>query len=368
MLTHNTNLSILDKYKHISRCITNNEPFTITLLDHNRKPILLRSYSEIESELLKVSSLILILQIIGENLLSGKITTKRDIYYNNVDMFGNQDFTNRLIDKISTSLQKLLPQLNIYPCQKGLMFDCSMKEPILIPIKYKLSANINLVVVIEKDAIFKSFCDFLSNRSNELENVLVITGKGFPDFLVRNFVKYLANLNLPIVGFMDSDVYGLHIFKTFMIFHDANKYQNFKLSGTFLLDFNLSELNCLKSRDMKLMMRLIDWINHNEFNGSKVWIRELQRGMVLYKKGEMELVTDNHTIDSNNYLLHKVQHYYEQKVNWKSDKARQPFDITSIYASSTRESFKGSELFEDAQVDDTLTDESNDTIDTLFAS
>lgn len=188
-----------------------------------------------------------------------------------------------------------------------------MKEPILVPMAYESfnSEGIKLVVIIEKDAIFKSFCHLIL-KSDDLSSVLLVTGKGYPDNLTKKFVNHLTKLGVPIWGFMDSDIYGLHIFKSFI---NSNQHL-FEFKGFWLVESDRQNLITIKIRDFKLMQNFL--INsHPQLNDVQlnIWRREIQRGLILFKKAEMEVrETIQPHQDPNSYIyqaIHSFIHYDE---------------------------------------------------------
>lgn len=326
------------------------------------KKIILQ-FSSNELDCRKFTSIIKLLIELSKNLSINKLTTKRDFYYHDIELFKkNQRMCDEIINLISNSLNLQCERdFLIYPSQKGLIYggnniifeinykgDSPNDEKIIHQLNYQdnsilipqfkffeKSINIvfnklpDLIIIIEKDAIFKSFCNYLKLKNLINLNILVITGKGFPDHLTKKFVNLISNnipSSIPILGFMDSDVYGINIFKSY-IFNDVDNFipipnNNLTLAGVFILDYKKNWLN-LSNRDFNYTIGLLKTIqkilNHLQFSQEKEynhihhhqikelmkWHRELTRGLLLFKKAEMNVVDQ----DCNHYIFNNAAKY-----------------------------------------------------------
>lgn len=257
-----------------------------------------------------------IMQIFAANITP---TTIRDIYYKDVEIYRrNQDACNKSLilifeRSLNVSLEK---DLQIYPLQKGLVFgnidleivtrslrttltlDYS-QEAILIPIFESVSCNARVdVIVLEKDAVFKSLCTLLQ-KENPNNHIVVITGKGFPDRLTRRFLRCLTeNNDSTFTGYFDSDVYGIGIYRLYREFCPKLAFGGIKLICT---------ADCLNIsyRDYRLMVSTISKLKQSSSNDD-IALRELQRGLFLHKKAEMNSLTD-----LNKFIL---AHFREKQV------------------------------------------------------
>lgn len=258
----------------------------------------------------------------------------RDVYYQDVQLFKHsQLISNLLLDLLAESLGVELCALNIFPNQKGLMYVDTMAEPTLIPINFDSINQFNprdlkAIVVIEKDAVFKSLVESVgTEHQDRYQNVLFVTGKGFPDVLTRKFVRYLSMAGkINVLGFMDSDIYGVHIFKTYKYSDDRNNLNNYKLLGCFILEYqnNLLVSFNVTIRDFRLMINFIDNTlslvsqtnDQVEIKHLKSWIRNTQRSMLLFKKAEMDVIAPNSSADTSSapspskYILGKLDNFF----------------------------------------------------------
>nr|SVE85633.1 EOG090X09ZG [Daphnia pulicaria] len=160
-------------------------------------------------------------------LRTNTTSTKRDIYYEDVSLWGSQP----VLDSMVTQMTKLLniPRccLNIGATSKGLvagslnfldgdgkLIDCQTPTGILIPNDVeKLSqfrSKAHLVLVVEKDSTFQKLIDDKIERF--IGDCILITGKGYPDVNTRRFLRRLWDeLQLPPLALVDADPHGISI-------------------------------------------------------------------------------------------------------------------------------------------------------------
>lgn len=289
------------------------------------KTLELRQFANTELEARKFAAVITILKIFINNLTLKKSSTKRDIYYHDVALFQkSQVFANDIMEIIADSFHfSLENDLKVYPSQKGLIYtELSLQdqgniwkatEALLIPRSndFDVLGSPSGIIIIEKDAIFKSFCDYI--RPLEL-NLIVITGKGFPDEKTKRFVQFLSRRfpSVPMLGFMDSDIYGLSILKNFKYTKDfsLNLCPQLRFAGVFLLEYSQGWLD-ISPREWKMMVNFIRDLKHqnavsnSELKELNIWHREVTRGLVLFKKSEMNIIGTC----PNVYMLKKLSRY-----------------------------------------------------------
>ena len=198
--------------------------------------------------------------------------TKRELYYENVELFKSTD----IIDSTENDLCSILGickfDLPIFPSAKGLFCgniilvnkygnklninNSNMNKKInLINYEYliedfyldektknniefiqnnkmfignnekgKISRNnINdicqkyFVLIIEKETLF---FNLVGNYQffKKFPNAIIITGKGYPDYITKVFIKKLSNLvsNIPFIYFGDHDPHGLEIYLNYI--------------------------------------------------------------------------------------------------------------------------------------------------------
>ena len=229
---------------------------------------------------------------------------------------------------------KLSPRksLNIIPAQKGLVYSpfpiyiydnisagkdefqvqkqtVFPGKPCLIPffqddanIKLETAGNCNLLIV-EKEAVFTKL---INNYQKLNENTILITGKGFPDFLTRLFLKKLEQNCSSLISscsiFTDADPYGISIALNYT-HSSANTVYNCTMANykgiriTQVLTQNNGvhgkpiQLLSLNQRDYSLAKNLIVslTVNSKDIATSplKKYIIECQREIFFQKKAEM---------------------------------------------------------------------------------
>ncbi|CAM1508004.1 Fc.00g048520.m01.CDS01 [Cosmosporella sp. VM-42] len=124
----------------------------------------------------KFARVLLILQLAHDALVSGTILTKRHIYYQHQHLFENQRQVDDLVDDVACTLGINRGDLNIVAASKGVLagpltirlVDGSLLDPnsgeqgVPIPTAWSISAvelsTIRWILVIEKDAVFRSLC------------------------------------------------------------------------------------------------------------------------------------------------------------------------------------------------------------------
>jgi meiotic recombination protein SPO11 len=130
-----------------------------------------------------------LLKKIQKLLIQNEINTKRDLFYQNVNLFKNQAVVDQGVEDIACSFGIKRDQLNVIASGKGLVrgkvqlellngtvLDCS-SQVVLIPPPHevfrdnkiqKISGNYSEILVIEKDATFQSLIqsDFILEQSH----------------------------------------------------------------------------------------------------------------------------------------------------------------------------------------------------------
>ncbi|GFP73282.1 meiosis-specific protein SPO11 [Saccharomyces cerevisiae] len=182
-------------------------------------------------------------------------------------------------------------------------------KPCLIPffqddavIKLGTTSMCNIVIV-EKEAVFTK----LVNNYNKLStNTMLITGKGFPDFLTRLFLKKLEQYCSKSISdcsiFTDADPYGISIALNYTHSNERNAYictmANYKgIRITQVLAQNNEvhnksiQLLSLNQRDYSLAKNLIVSLTANSWDIAtsplKNVVIECQREIFFQKKAEM---------------------------------------------------------------------------------
>ena len=206
---------------------------------------------------LKSIARILKLAVIIQNKLNQlRPCTKRELYYENVDLFKSTD----IIDSNESDLCSILGicrfDLPIFPSAKGLFCgnitlvnkygnrlninNTNMNSKInLINYEYLIEeffiddntrnstnffqSNCNnicqkyFVLIVEKETLFFNLVGNYQFYS-KFPNAIVITGKGYPDYITKIFIKRLSEQlnNIPFIYFGDHDPHGLEIYLNYL--------------------------------------------------------------------------------------------------------------------------------------------------------
>lgn len=287
--------------------------------------VYLRQFAHCASEARKFTAVVKVLGLLIANLSRNRSTTKRDLYYQDVALFRNdQRQCNVILNSIAASFKVSLDKdLGVYSSSKGLVFggpylnfcDGASElrlsydaKPVLVPLSLPfetLKASqvlLDLIIILEKDAVFMSLCSYLRSFPPKTR-LLVVTGKGFPDKYTQNFLRTVVQCcseQTPIIAFTDSDVYGLHIYRCYLRLAalDAVKW-----AGIFLLEYQ-SGWTTISAHDFRMMT---SFVKNTPYN--KVWHREITRGLLLFKKAEMNVVGESNSNDCVKYMMNKIKSY-----------------------------------------------------------
>ncbi|OTA68026.1 DNA topoisomerase IV, alpha subunit [Hypoxylon sp. EC38] len=187
------------------------------------------------AEVKRFTCVLQILHMCHEALVSGHVITKRNIYYQNPDLFGSQQYVDNLVDDIAFTFGVGRDVLNIVAAYKGLVaggitielkndstLDCnSDSNGVLIP-HAEVIRRVNIgearwIMVIEKEATFRGLAASRYFETSAAGPGILVTGKGYPDLITRQFLHSLHSAFplLPIHGLVDFDPSGIDIVLTY---------------------------------------------------------------------------------------------------------------------------------------------------------
>ncbi|XP_005392314.1 PREDICTED: meiotic recombination protein SPO11 isoform X3 [Chinchilla lanigera] len=147
----------------------------------------------------KFALILKILSMIYKLVQSNTYATKRDIYYTDSQLFGNQTIVDNIIDDISCMLKVPRRSLHI-----------AVAVPSNIEGIRNLITDAKFLLIVEKDATFQRLLD--DNFCNQMSPCIMVTGKGVPDLNTRLLVKKLWDLfHIPVFTLVDADPYGIEI-------------------------------------------------------------------------------------------------------------------------------------------------------------
>ncbi|KAI1808239.1 DNA topoisomerase IV, alpha subunit [Daldinia bambusicola] len=172
---------------------------------------LIRFPASTGTEVKRFTCTLLILHVCYEALTAGHVITKRNIYYQNPDLFGSQQYVDSLVDDIAFTFGVGRDALSIVAAYKGLI-----AGSVIITLKnhsvIDCSSDENGSLIPHPEAI--SRIDI-----GEAKWILVIEkeGKGFPDLVTRQLLHILHSAfpYVPIYALVDYDPSGISIMLTY---------------------------------------------------------------------------------------------------------------------------------------------------------
>ncbi|KAI1391641.1 DNA topoisomerase IV, alpha subunit [Hypoxylon trugodes] len=222
--------------ENIVDALSENRALTIPLRNRQSgNEALIRFPANTEAEVKKFTCLLQILHMCHEALISGHIITKRNIYYQNPDLFGSQQYVDKLVDDIAFTFGVGRDALSVVAAYKGLIagrtvitlktnsiLDCSSDENgTLIPQfdaihKFDIG-EAKWVLVIEKEATFRGLAASKYFETSTAGAGILVTGKGYPDLVTRQFLHRVHSSfpEVPIFALVDFDPSGIDIMLTY---------------------------------------------------------------------------------------------------------------------------------------------------------
>ncbi|EAA31791.3 DNA topoisomerase IV, alpha subunit [Neurospora crassa] len=187
-------------------------------------------------ELRRFEALFRIIEISHEALLSGTLVTKRNIYYQNMELFRSQSVVDDMVDNLAFTLGVGRNDLNIVATAKGLVagqvelimrggskIDCaeSSDSGVLLP---SISAvgkidfqSVKWLLVIEKEATFRTLSASRYYTVSRAGSGILVTGKGYPDLATRKFLAAIHSVRPRLLMFalVDFDPHGISVLRTY---------------------------------------------------------------------------------------------------------------------------------------------------------
>ncbi|KAG4437979.1 hypothetical protein IFR05_006560 [Cadophora sp. M221] len=270
-----------------------------------------------QKEAWKFTALLRILELSHEALVTGIITTKRDIYYREPELFMKQDVVDRYVDDIAHTFGVGRDALNVVAAAKGLVagsfrltrrdtsvIDFTLEpEGLLIPNPNDIETiqflNVKWILVIEKEATFRTLATNQYWNDSQAGKGIIITAKGYPDIQTRQFLHLLSthHPSIPIYALVDFDPDGLGIMSTYKhgsqaLSHEVNlAVPSIQWLGVRSCDFLGKEADArgllkLTARDRRIALRMLGW------DGERVdeWRGELQVMLMLNVKAEIQIL------------------------------------------------------------------------------
>ncbi|EME42796.1 hypothetical protein DOTSEDRAFT_131971 [Dothistroma septosporum NZE10] len=280
-----------------------------------------------EDEAWRFAVVLRILELMHEALRNDVVMSKRDIYYRDPALFGNQTYVDRYVDDIALTFGLSRASLNVCAVAKGLVAGAftiyrkdgsstianNDREGLLVPSLRDIQAidvkMVNWILVIEKEATFRSitagpFWDTIATQG------IVLTGKGYPDLSTRALLHFLSTASPengfaspPVYGLADFDPDGLSILSTYRrgsksLAHESEAHCIPQLQWLGLRSENLymdqanthasQGLLKLTTRDRKKAVNML--VRNDDWEVPEEWKAELRTMLMLNTKAELQLL------------------------------------------------------------------------------
>lgn len=271
----------------------------------------------------RIAVMLSLLHTIQECIATNTTKTYRDVFYSNVELYGKQVTVDRWINTIAQSFQlaNARDSLNMIPAQKGLVFSTQGikvttkdSEEFINPFHSSLiphmdqnskcqilrtrSGNTRLLV-LEKEAVYNQLVNNMQYDPNSSDDFIIVTGKGYPDFLTRLFLHKLQDPTIAIDQgeiYTDADPYGIDIALKYLgNGKESHRCNNLVHRGAFLFQLmsnNQRQVQFLpmSQRDTLIATRTLQRLTESDGPRSMTTIQELQRQIFLQKKAEMNVM------------------------------------------------------------------------------
>ncbi|XP_026520640.1 meiotic recombination protein SPO11 [Notechis scutatus] len=274
-----------------------------------------------------------ILSIIYKMVQANTYATKRDIFYTDTVLFGNQRVVDNIINDISCMLKIPRRTLHILSTSKGCIAGdlsyieedgtkvnctCSTTTPVPSNVEgiRNLITDAKFILIIEKDATFQRLLD--DNFCCKMSPSIIITGKGVPDINTRLLVRKLWDTcHVPIFALMDADPHGIEIMSIYKYGSVSMSFEAHRLtvpavrwlgllpSDVYRLNVPMSALIPLTKEDQSKLTALQarPYIAHES-----AWKKELDIMETSKMKAEIQALTSFSTdYLSRIYLPNKLQ-------------------------------------------------------------
>jgi DNA topoisomerase VI subunit A len=280
------------------------------------------------------TQMLFVLGVLQESAERKKHLTKREIYYQDPELFNkDQNASDGIIEDIAVTMGVTRPCLRVVATAKGVCigdltirdggdtFNCAglgrggwSISPFIDEVEI-LDCGAEYLLVVEKDAALIRLIEEDYHKKNKC---LLITGKGQPDIATRRLIRRLnKEEKLPVYILTDSDSYGMQICSSYkrgsisLSFESAYlAVPKAKLLG--LLPSDLDKFNVPKAARLKMTewdikkaenMLEYPWIKNN-----KRWRRELRLMIDRGEKAELQaLAKHGITFMTDVYLPQKLE-------------------------------------------------------------
>ncbi|ORX36919.1 Spo11/DNA topoisomerase VI subunit A [Kockovaella imperatae] len=201
--------------------------------------------NQLGRSMLRLARILCVASLLYEACLTGVTTTKRDIFYKDVRLFGNQAVVDNIVDDIVATAGLKRRHFNVCAASKGLIvtncleimlksgdrLPCSgTTAALIVPVerveRIEATSPPKWVLIVEKDAIFQPLCAM--KLLDLLGPGVIVTGKGYPDLATLQLLALIAD-HYPATkfyGLFDADPHGLDILSIYTHGSQASRYSH----------------------------------------------------------------------------------------------------------------------------------------------
>ena len=171
----------------------------------------------------------------------GRHSTKRELFYTDVNLFEDQTVSDRAIEDLAVTLRTIRNATNIVASAKGKiigrirfresgdLIDCTRMGTggkAITPFQEQIEdieSDAEFVLLVEKDAAFMSLSEA---KIYEKYPCILVTGVGQPDIATRMMLRKIVHeTGIPVFAIMDADPYGLEILRSYTFGSKALGYE-----------------------------------------------------------------------------------------------------------------------------------------------
>ncbi|MBN1213959.1 MAG: hypothetical protein JXA99_00810 [Candidatus Lokiarchaeota archaeon] len=279
-----------------------------------------------------ITRLIRVLEMVYSLLTEDIHTSKRDIFYNDVKLFGKQEASDKCIEDVATMLYTTRNSTHIVANPRGgcvgrlrirdkndiidletLGSGTWQISPYLDQIEI-LESDAEFILVIEKNAVMMRLTE---DRFWRKHPCILLTAQGVGNVATRMFLKRLnKELNLPTFTLVDSDPYGHYIHSVYLRGSKRLSYEtpflatpNIKLLGVLTKDldeYNIPKLARLPMKPLDIK-RAKDLLKEDFVQKNKKWEKDIKMALKDKVKAEIQaLSTHGFKFITDEYLPEKL--------------------------------------------------------------
>lgn len=280
-----------------------------------------------------LTRLIRVMELVHQLLGRGIHATKREIFYNDVNLFKDQSNSDNCIEDLSTILHTIRNSTNVVASARGQaigrlrirdqddIIDLESMgsggwaiTPMLDNVEI-IESDAEFVLVVEKDAALIRLSE---SKWWKQYPCIILTGKGAADIATRMFLRRINKvLNLPTFCLVDSDPYGHYIYSVYLRGSKRLSYEspflatpNMHLLGVLTKDldaFNIPK-ECRIAMNKTDLKRCKEIMEEDFVVKNKKWYDDLDLMMKKKEKAEIQALS-NHGFEylTEDYLPTKIE-------------------------------------------------------------